>query len=530
LRYRVKCCKGGYAILDEQAAVRPLRPLPPEIKALLFSDIKHFSSSSALYNRMMSIADTVIENGRGGKAEQRNGDAAYTVNGTITYYVRRDALVGRGGLSYFTFDGLSRLKQHGAAVNQLQSAASAARYGPRVQESYLGALFEGLHRDNPFCAELKRTGARIVRTDASGAPSVRLTTDLQASINRENVYFDVAAFTADNVRSNRTFVYKLKGVSTALQARHNKLEALVFPLLFWHADEGYNPRKTTRNRLELDFNAYMRARMLIPEPGWCLPCARPRSGTIPGFPGAVTAEPPPNPLNRFQLMSRLGQVYAVETVSRALDFRLGWHRHKQSTIFGTAHQAAISELRKDAPGRADTSEHSDSDSASDSDAPRSDAASDSDRNNRTNAASENAPEGEGDDNAPQNLYMERERETFDHTSPSFLADSFTGGPRHLKALAKNALVVVSQMGPPSAFITLTCNANDPAIMCRLLPGQSAFDRPEIVVQVWRAQLGAFLHNLRHGKYLGGKVKYLMYVIEYQVLIHSCHRLSLPVAN
>lgn len=250
---------------DDQAAIRPLRPLPPDIKALFFSDIKHFSASSALYNRMMSIADTLLENGRGGKVEQRRGDSAYTVNGSVTYYVRKDAMVGRGGLSYFTFDGLSRLKEHGEAVNQQQSSASAARYGQRVHERYLSNLFTGLRRDNMFCAELKRTGDRIIRVDSSGAPVVRLTKELKATINNENQYFDVAAFTADNVTSNRTFHYKLKGMSVTLDARHIMLEALVFPLLFWHADDGYNMRKNIHNKLEIPFNDYMRARMLIPE-------------------------------------------------------------------------------------------------------------------------------------------------------------------------------------------------------------------------------------------------------------------------
>jgi hypothetical protein len=175
----------------------------------------------------------------------------------------------------------------------------------------------------------------------------------------------------------------------------------------------------------------------------------------------------------------------------------------------------IEERSDDSDG--DTRAEITSDSEFDSD----DAAARSSHSDMDVEASTSDPTGHGvaqdEDAVPRNLDLERERETFSESSPNFLADSFTGGPRHLKALAKNALVVVSQMGPPSAFITLTCNAKDPAITCRLLPGQSAFDRPEIVVQVWRAQLGAFIHNLRHGKYLGGKVTYLMYVIEYQVI-------------
>jgi hypothetical protein len=39
-------------------------------------------------------------------------------------------------------------------------------------------------------------------------------------------------------------------------------------------------------------------------------------------------------VNRFMLFARLSQYYAVESVSRALDYRLTWHRNNQSYIFG----------------------------------------------------------------------------------------------------------------------------------------------------------------------------------------------------
>ena len=41
-------------------------------------------------------------------------------------------------------------------------------------------------------------------------------------------------------------------------------------------------------------------------------------------------------VNRFQIFARLSQYYAVESVSRALDYRLQWHRMNQSYIFGEA--------------------------------------------------------------------------------------------------------------------------------------------------------------------------------------------------
>ncbi len=46
---------------------------------------------------------------------------------------------------------------------------------------------------------------------------------------------------------------------------------------------------------------------------------------------------------------------------------------------------------------------------------------------------------------------------------SYLPDSVHGSQRHLSALAKNALVLVSEYGCPHVFLTLTCNPEWPEI-------------------------------------------------------------------
>jgi len=200
----------------------------------------------------------------------------------------------------------------------------------------------------------------------------------------------------------------------------------------------------------------------------------------------------PQPINRFQVLSRLSQYYTVECVARALDYRLEWHRGAgRSTIFGCKNTIALASV---AVQDGEDSYHPEA-----------------------VVAEDEMPDlvDDDDDDDVDERPVDREREIADDSSPSFLNDSFTGSPRHLKSMAKNSLMIVSEMGQPTVFITLTCNIKDPAITSRLLPGQTAFDRPEIVVHVWHAQLQAFLHNLRNGKYLSGKPTYMMYVIEYQ---------------
>ena len=99
---------------------------------------------------------------------------------------------------------------------------------------------------------------------------------------------------------------------------------------------------------------------------------------------------------------------------------------------------------------------------------------------------------------------------------TFLAGSFNGSPRHLKGLAHDALTIVTEYGNPDVIITGTTNPLWPEIQERLFAGQTAFDRPDIVVEVFHGRLEAFMHNLRSGKYFGNKrCVYDIRVIEYQ---------------
>jgi hypothetical protein len=109
-----------------------------------------------------------------------------------------------------------------------------------------------------------------------------------------------------------------------------------------------------------------------------------------------------------------------------------------------------------------------------------------------------------------------------------LPGSITGSRRHLHGLALDALATVAECGAPTFFTTLTCNTKWREIQERLHEGQTAFDRPDIVVRVFREKLRRFIHNLKLGCYHGGtmvngkyvnlpsdKMVYIMHVIEYQ---------------
>jgi hypothetical protein len=56
---------------------------------------------------------------------------------------------------------------------------------------------------------------------------------------------------------------------------------------------------------------------------------------------------------------------------------------------------------------------------------------------------------------------------------SYLPSSVHGSPRHMAALAKHALVLVSEFCCPHVFLTMTCNPKWPEIVSQLLDGQTA---------------------------------------------------------
>ena len=72
------------------------------------------------------------------------------------------------------------------------------------------------------------------------------------------------------------------------------------------------------------------------------------------------------------------------------------------------------------------------------------------------------------------------------------------------------------MGKPHCFTTITANPHWPEVLEMLLPGQTGYDRPDIVCRVFHARKQALIHNLKHGWYFDGdKCAYILHVIEYQ---------------
>lgn len=169
-------------------------------------------------------------------------------------------------------------------------------------------------------------------------------------------------------------------------------------------------------------------------------------------------------LNRFSMFASLGQHYVCDNVSRMIDRRLSYVRRNNQP-----------------PARDGIGENE-----------------------------RHVSNGTGERAEPSN---------------SFLPDSQHGSRRHMIGLSQNALRIVAEYGNPTFFLTVTTNSMWEEIQDNIAEGQTAFDRPGVVVDVFKAKLAALLHNLRSGKYFeyedANGVKqpaplvYIMHVIEYQ---------------
>ena len=76
------------------------------------------------------------------------------------------------------------------------------------------------------------------------------------------------------------------------------------------------------------------------------------------------------------------------------------------------------------------------------------------------------------------------------------------------------MAVITKFGKPDYFITFTCNPKWKEITSALLPGQSAWDRPDIVARVFAMKAKAFVAEFIKKKVLGQVVAF-NYVIEFQ---------------
>ena len=58
---------------------------------------------------------------------------------------------------------------------------------------------------------------------------------------------------------------------------------------------------------------------------------------------------------------------------------------------------------------------------------------------------------------------------------------------------RNAMTIVRKYGEPDLFITMTCNPNWREITENLFPGQSPYDRPDLIARVFNLKKNHLLN-------------------------------------
>ncbi len=77
----------------------------------------------------------------------------------------------------------------------------------------------------------------------------------------------------------------------------------------------------------------------------------------------------------------------------------------------------------------------------------------------------------------------------------YLPDSVHRSQHHLSALAKNALVLVSEYSCPHVFLTLTCNPEWLQIQSQLINGHTAFDCSDVTASEVQSKMIIMGHQI-----------------------------------
>ena len=97
---------------------------------------------------------------------------------------------------------------------------------------------------------------------------------------------------------------------------------------------------------------------------------------------------------------------------------------------------------------------------------------------------------------------------------TILPASYLGGPRFYRRCYQDSMAIVRAYGRPSLFLTFTANPSSTEILRKLLPGQTASDRPDIVARVFSLQVRELLRDIKK-RHIFGACRGVVWTIEYQ---------------
>ena len=89
-----------------------------------------------------------------------------------------------------------------------------------------------------------------------------------------------------------------------------------------------------------------------------------------------------------------------------------------------------------------------------------------------------------------------------------LPPTITGSPRFYVEKFQDAMAIVRKFGKPTLFITMTCNPEWPEITESLSPGESAFDRPDLVTRVFKMKNDMLINDIVKNQIFGRVIAYV----------------------
>ena len=97
----------------------------------------------------------------------------------------------------------------------------------------------------------------------------------------------------------------------------------------------------------------------------------------------------------------------------------------------------------------------------------------------------------------------------------YLPASFLGSGRWSSNQIADSLTLAAKYGPPTFFVTFTCNGEWPEIKSRLRPGQTFTDVPVVVCRVFKQKLSRLMSLFRTMFPNAGRLLYSVQRVEFQ---------------
>ena len=353
----------------------------------------HLMDVALQYNQRLAMAATGVRNDHGGGFQPLGPNASLTVQGQMYHFLKKDHS-----------NNISTIFGH------IFFATSPDGNDDLIDDGILKFLFNCMKLENAIAATMSSV-FEMLRNNPNGDNQQQV----NVTINGSASTLDISILRNDvtSVRVLHCFRRDQAGKAETIALNTGLSEPMMYPLLLTKGEKGWD------RDMGINKKIYIAARYMRCEKDMIMPSLL--------YPQYML------PINRFQWMARLGQLWLLDVVSAMMDNQITYYKQNQKKFKG----------RDDEGNGGEGEEEKEDYEENDIDVPEA---------------------GAG-------------------RQGTFLPKAATGSPRHMKVLALNSLHVVSQLGTPTHFITLTTNVKWPEILERLLPGQTAFNRPDIVCQV-----------------------------------------------